>query len=248
MYETTDFRGVSTSERLYLSVTRRTKADRLALYQSFDVAPPTCVAPAARLLLLLLLPPLPPALPAAPCRVAPVPDALPPHTLASYPFSPLRQAPGHAAQRQPALRLHLQARGRRPPHCLLPHAPHHAQCALTLQARPAVSLAPAPGDSPGCLTLPAPAPRSLLLSPPTHTAAPAGEEGQRDDPPRQVPHPLWRLLQLLRPLARARLARGVVRGGGRAGGCVLQGRSAPPLGWFCLHLSLHPPSEGILLP
>ncbi len=47
MYETTDFRGVSTSDRLYLSVTRRTKAERLALYQSFDVAPPTCVAPAA---------------------------------------------------------------------------------------------------------------------------------------------------------------------------------------------------------
>ena len=129
MYETTDFRGVSTSERLYLSVTRRTKADRLALYQSFDVAPPTCVAPAARLLLLLLLLPLPPALPAAPCRVAPVPDALPPHTLASHllpsaagPWprcaAPTRTAPPSPGQRAAAPSLSLTPRPAPRPMCV----------------------------------------------------------------------------------------------------------------------------------
>ncbi len=43
MYETTNFSGVGTYDRLYLSVTRRTREERLAMFNSFEVAPPTCV-------------------------------------------------------------------------------------------------------------------------------------------------------------------------------------------------------------
>ena len=102
---------------------------------------------------------------------------------AHHAYTPL-QAAGHAAQRQPALRLHHQARGRRPADCLLPHAPHHAQrawpCARAYLCASLLTPPPRPPPSP-----------------------PAGEEGQRLDPPRQVPHSLWRLLQLLRSAGRA---------------------------------------------
>jgi hypothetical protein len=41
MYETADFSGVGTHERLYLSVTKRTREDRIAMFNSFEVSPPT---------------------------------------------------------------------------------------------------------------------------------------------------------------------------------------------------------------
>ncbi len=43
MYETADFSAVDTHTRLYLSVTHRTRAERVAMFESFEVAPPTCV-------------------------------------------------------------------------------------------------------------------------------------------------------------------------------------------------------------
>lgn len=42
MYETTSFAG-SPSDRLYLSVTRRTREERQALFDSYEVSPPPLV-------------------------------------------------------------------------------------------------------------------------------------------------------------------------------------------------------------
>ena len=112
MYETADFSAVDTHTRLYLSVTHRTRAERVAMFESFEVAPPTCVlqcknapraraAPQQRWALRVL--PARGSRAASSCAGKRAPAFIPPPP----PTPPLPQPRGHSARRQPRVLVHL---------------------------------------------------------------------------------------------------------------------------------------------